>query len=335
MEYARDVRRKVLEASYLEEKSSRELGDESNEGNEDNEHISWNLVRIITGHHGWVNCIAMDPENQWYATGSQDSTIKLWNLVTGALKLTLTGHRLGVRDLATSERHPYLYSASEDKEVKCWDLETNSVVRNFHGSLSGVYSISVHPTLDLLVTGGRDSAVRVWDVRSRRPVWTLQGHKSSISSLATQNIEPQILSGSDDATVRLWDLKTGKTSAMATDHTKGIRSLCVHPEELSFVACSKGLIRQYRLPDADPLTDFEHEAANAILIDDDNLLGVGNNLALWNYFTGKKLDSQAVKPLMHRDDAELLCLDVDRSKTLLICGALDSSIRVWQKRNSF
>lgn len=322
MEYARDVRRKILEAEYLEDQGASvpQFAKSS----------SWDLIRVVTGHQGWVNCIATDPENQWYATGSQDATIKIWNLVTGALKLTLTGHALGVRALAASERHPYLYSASEDKEVKCWDLETNSVVRNFHGNLSGVYSISLHPTLDLLVTGGRDSAVRVWDVRTRKPVWTLEGHTSSITSLATQDIDPQVLSGSEDATVRLWDLTAAKTRSMVTDHTKGIRSVCVHPEELSFVAASKGLIRQYKLPEAESLTDFDPPTSNAILIAGEGLIGVGASVAMWNYFTAQSVFNQRVRPLAHQHDAELLCATVDRSNTLLICGGLDSSIRVWQ-----
>ena len=34
----------------------------------------------------------MDPGNEFFATGSADSTIKIWDLASGQLKLTLTGH---------------------------------------------------------------------------------------------------------------------------------------------------------------------------------------------------------------------------------------------------
>ena len=37
----------------------------------------WKLMRVISGHLGWVRCIAMEPGNEWFATGSSDRTIKV------------------------------------------------------------------------------------------------------------------------------------------------------------------------------------------------------------------------------------------------------------------
>ena len=104
---------------------------------------------------GWVGAVAMDPSNEWFATGSADRTIKIWDLASGSLKLTLTGHISHVRDIGISSKSPYMFSCSEDKQVRCWDLETNRVIRHYHGHLSGVYCLSLHPTLNILFTGGR------------------------------------------------------------------------------------------------------------------------------------------------------------------------------------
>jgi pleiotropic regulator 1 len=95
---------------------------------------------VIAGHHGWVRCLAIDPHNEYFASGSADRTIKLWDLVTGVCKLTFTGHINTVRAICLSERSPYLFSVGEDKMVKCWDLEQNRVVRQYHGHLSGIFS---------------------------------------------------------------------------------------------------------------------------------------------------------------------------------------------------
>ena len=40
----------------------------------------------------WVRSVAVEPGNEWFATGSADRTIKIWDLASGQLKLTLTGH---------------------------------------------------------------------------------------------------------------------------------------------------------------------------------------------------------------------------------------------------
>lgn len=35
------------------------------------------LIQVISGHLGWVRCIAVEPGNQWFVTGSADRTIKV------------------------------------------------------------------------------------------------------------------------------------------------------------------------------------------------------------------------------------------------------------------
>ena len=69
-------------------------------------HAPWALHAVASGHLGWVRCVAFDPQNQWFVTGSADRTIKVWDLAKcsagaqGGLKLTLTGHVGAVRGLA-------------------------------------------------------------------------------------------------------------------------------------------------------------------------------------------------------------------------------------------
>lgn len=86
-------------------------------------HPKWELGVVLSGHLGWVRSISFDPSNQWFATGSMDRTIKIWDFpksVLGdkdCLKLTLTGHISGVRGLAVSDRHPYLFSGNDYAEI--------------------------------------------------------------------------------------------------------------------------------------------------------------------------------------------------------------------------
>lgn len=48
-------------------------------------------------NRSWVRSVTFDPSNEWFATGSADRTIKIWDTASGQLRLTLTGHIEQVR----------------------------------------------------------------------------------------------------------------------------------------------------------------------------------------------------------------------------------------------
>lgn len=245
-------------------------------------HPPWKLMRVISGHLGWVRALAVEPNNKWFASGAGDRTIKIWDMATGSLKLTLTGHISTVRGLAVSPRHPYLFSCGEDKMVKCWDLETNKVIRHYHGHLSGVYTLSLHPTLDVLVTGGRDGVARVWDMRTRSNIHVLSGHTGTVTDVKCQEADPQVISASLDSTVRLWDLAAGKAMGVLTHHKKGVRALAVHPEEFTFASGSTGSIKQWKCPEGAFMQNFEGQNAiiNTMSVNQNNVLFSGGTFHL-------------------------------------------------------
>lgn len=72
-------------------------------------------------------CISICTRPFLFLPPTADRTIKIWDLASGQLKLTLTGHIEQVTGLAISDRHPYMFSCGLDKTVKCWDLEQNKV----------------------------------------------------------------------------------------------------------------------------------------------------------------------------------------------------------------
>ena len=240
-------------------------------------HAPWKLRRVTSGHMGWVRALAVEPGNEWFASGGGDRIIKIWDLASGTLRLSLTGHIHTIRGLVVSPRHPYLFSCGEDRMVKCWDLTENKVIRQYHGHLSGVYTIDIHPTIDVLVTGGRDSSVRVWDMRTRQCVHVLSGHRGFIYSVKCQEADPQVVSGSQDQTIRLWDLAAGKTMNVLTHHKKQVRSLTIHPTEFSFASGAADNIKQWKCPEGSFMQNFEghNSIVNTLSVNADNVLYSG------------------------------------------------------------
>lgn len=303
---------------------------------------SWRLSRVISGHAGWVLCVAVEPENSWFATGSADRTIKVWDLASGRQKVTLTGHVMGVRALAASDRMPYLFSAGEDKRVRCWDLEYNRVVRDFHGHLSAVYSLALHPVLDVLVTGGRDCAARVWDIRTRAAVHVLEGHTGPINAVRCQDVDPQVVTGSQDSTVRLWDLAAGKTSTVLTHSAKSVRALAVHPSEFSFAAGGQDGIRQFAFHEGrfmGLLSPFDNTTVNCLALNDDNVLVAGGNDGLLQFYDWvsasrfQSLRSHVLSGTLSAENA-IYAAEFDRTGLRLITCEGDKTVKIWKQQEA-
>jgi len=295
-------------------------------------HAPWKLMRVISGHLGWVRALAVEPENKWFASGAGDRTIKIWDLATGNLRLTLTGHISTVRGLAVSPRHPYLFSCGEDKMVKCWDLETNKVIRHYHGHLSGVYTLALHPTLDVLVTGGRDGVARVWDMRTRSNIHVLSGHKGTVSDVKCQEADPQVITSSLDSTVRLWDLAAGKTMGVLTHHKKGVRALAIHPKEFTFASGSTGSIKQWKCPEGAFMQNFEGQNSiiNTLAVNEDNVLfsgGDNGSMSFWDWKSGHRFQAFDTTAQPGSLDAEvgIMSSTYDKTGLRLICGEADKT----------
>uniref|UniRef100_A0A672IGC0 Pleiotropic regulator 1 n=1 Tax=Salarias fasciatus TaxID=181472 RepID=A0A672IGC0_SALFA len=298
-------------------------------------HPPWKLFRVISGHLGWVRSIAVEPGNQWFVTGSADRTIKIWDLASGKLKLSLTGHISTVRGVAVSSRSPYLFSCGEDKQVKCWDLEYNKVIRHYHGHLSAVYDLDLHPTIDVLVTCSRDATARVWDMRTKANVHTLTGHTNTVATVRCQAAEPQIITGSHDSTIRLWDLIAGKTRATLTNHKKSVRSLF---HRYTFASGSADNIKQWMFPDGNFIQNLSgHNAIiNTLAVNSDGVLVSGadnGTIHMWDWRTGYNFQRihAAVQPGSLDSESGIFACVFDNSESRLITAEADKTIKVYKE----
>jgi WD40 repeat protein len=76
---------------------------------------------LASGHTSAVTVVAFSPDRQSVATGSEDKTIRIWDLATGTEQRVLSGHTDRVTSLAFSPDGQQLASTSFDGTVRLWD----------------------------------------------------------------------------------------------------------------------------------------------------------------------------------------------------------------------
>jgi WD40 repeat protein len=69
------------------------------------------------------------PDGQILVGGSDDSTVQLWEVLTGQCLKTLRGHTEKVWSVAFSRDGQTLVSGSQDETVKIWNVKTGECLK--------------------------------------------------------------------------------------------------------------------------------------------------------------------------------------------------------------
>lgn len=125
------------------------------------------------GHSGSVNTVAYSPDGTILASGSDDRTIKLWQISSGELIRTLVEHTGPVESLAFSPTGEQLLSGAErDGDALLWLLATGRPVQRFSSGRHGVLAVAFAPEGGTIALGAGDLLLsRNYEVQ----IWSTEG----------------------------------------------------------------------------------------------------------------------------------------------------------------
>ncbi|KAI9042498.1 U3 snoRNA-associated protein UTP13 [Aspergillus affinis] len=198
---------------------------------------SYACFAVLTGHAESLGAISFprvpppantpahdDPVNHppsFLLTGSQDRTIKRWDL--GKLTplqsskphsakaiYTRKAHEKDINALDVNSSSTLFASASQDRTVKIWSADDGEVIGVLRGHKRGVWSTRFAPrgtpilttearsstNRGLIVTGSGDKTVKVWSLSDYSCLLTFEGHTNSV--LKVLWLPPPDLSSKDE-----------------------------------------------------------------------------------------------------------------------------------------
>ena len=187
------------------------------------------MIATLRGHTLGVRTVSFSPDGKTLASGSDDRTIKVWNLTTGKQISTLKGHTSSVYSVSFSPDGKTLASGSADGTIKVWNLATGKQISTLTWHISSVWSVSFSPDSKTLASASHDRTIKVWNLTTGKQISPLTGHTSSVYSVSLSPDSKTLASGSTDKTIKVWNLATGKQISTLTGHTSTVYSVSFSP----------------------------------------------------------------------------------------------------------
>jgi WD40 repeat protein len=120
------------------------------------------LEKKIKGHRDWIRSVAVSPDGKWVVSGSNDKTIKLWDLEAGTCQGTFEGHQKKIHSVAISPDGTLTASTGfTGKTMRIWDLKSGACLQVIKDEEDPFRPISVafSPDGSLLVAGTADGDI--------------------------------------------------------------------------------------------------------------------------------------------------------------------------------
>jgi WD40 repeat protein/serine/threonine protein kinase len=189
------------------------------------------LAQELRGHTEDVELVIVAPDHKHVATGSDDSTIRYWNLDDRS-SIVLRGHTGPIEILAMSHDGKWLASAGTDHDVWLWELATQTG-RKLAGHSNTVRGVAFSPDDTKLASTGEDGSLYVWDVTSATGKKLLE-HNHGLRPVIWYD-ERTVIVGGYDGNVGRFDVVTGK-GAMKPAHAAELRCFALSPDKKYLIA---------------------------------------------------------------------------------------------------
>ena len=173
--------------------------------------------------------LAFSPDRRTLASVHAGGRIRLWDLATGELRLTLSPEQRadwaaslsGVSGVAFSPDSVLVAGPGPDGHLGIWNARTGVLLRHFLASSQGTPAVAFSPDGGTIVTGSSTHKVRIWEALGEKPDANGYGPLVRLFENAHDGTVERVVVSPDGrrvastggGTIKLWDVEAGKLHA--------------------------------------------------------------------------------------------------------------------------
>ena len=252
------------------------------------------LQRVWRAHTDFVWALDFSPDERLLASGSEDASLKLWDVESG--RLLWSGWQTKITTcLAFSPAGDLLASGGLDATLRLWDPKLGTLLQEVPHP-DPVFALAWSPDGRLLASGDFAGTIRLWQMQptgTTRGTETFSGHISWVRGLAFAPDGTILASASRDGSVKLWEVSSGR----------GLETLSRQTE--------KGQ------------TDLMNPVAWSA--DGGTLASGGRDHTIWLW----DAHSRRCRAVLHGHSAEVRGLAFTPDSRHLLSGSDDGTLRLW------
>jgi hypothetical protein len=206
------------------------------------------LIRTFATTPDVMLAVCFNPDSTRLACAGTDNTIRIFDVQSGNVQLSIEQHADWVTSVAFSADGSNIVSASRDKTVRLFDAVSGELETTCTSHTEPVFAASFSIEPKYALSGGRDRKVHIWEIKEGRKIAdlaidaeiqrviastngifvaadkqirqfsadtkreltrTYSGHADLIYSLALHDASARLASGSFDGELRVWNIRDG------------------------------------------------------------------------------------------------------------------------------
>ena len=222
--------------------------------------VTKNIIRRLRGHDGAIFAVAFCGDNSKVATAGQDQNVKVWDVPTGQVLLSLKGHSDSVRALLAVGENGLL-SAGADGKIVQWDIrgEGAALFTVSHGAPVEKLAVFESGAMFFSIGGGM---CRLWEVKSMTELRDASSmkHTKPVTAAAVSACGDFLATSSFDTTVKISKISTAQVVASFSSPV-AVTAMAWRGDSLVY-GSEKGswVLRQRRSETATPAVETETTA---------------------------------------------------------------------------